>query len=358
MKIKTGVLSIVALYGLVHALVDFSSAVTVYRSAYMHHAALLSSFSLIILYDGIAFGTQGLFGYIADMAGRFRADFTYRGVACAGIVAVIAGLQVVAFNPLAGVILAGSGNALFHVGCGAMVLRYGRNRCTLPGVFVGPGALGLSLGMIMGLSPALPMLPLTGLMAAACITICIFYAPEDTILRSAHISSPKNTGIVIALLLILFAVAVRAIGGRTGFPVHPQGSGVLLAMGISACMGKMLGGVLADRIGWIKTILVSSAVSVALIIAGEGRLAPACVGMFFIQMAMPVTLTACSFYLPGRPGFAFGLASSALVAGSLPAFFPQTTTYFNQWTVTALVILSFVAIAVAFKLRKPPEKEA
>ena len=52
--------------------------------------------------------------------------------------------------PLATMIVAGVGNALFHLGAGGLVLRSAGGRATPAGVFVAPGALGLGLGMWMG----------------------------------------------------------------------------------------------------------------------------------------------------------------------------------------------------------------
>src|SRR5665648_840312 len=47
----------------------------------------------------------------------------------------------------AAVILAGLGNAMFHLGAGAQVLRQGLSRAAPAGLLVAPGALGLALGV-------------------------------------------------------------------------------------------------------------------------------------------------------------------------------------------------------------------
>ena len=42
-------------------------------------------------------------------------------------------------------------------------------------------------------------------------------------------------------------------------------------------------------------------------------------GMFALNITMPITLVAVTDVLPGREGFSFGLTCAALIAGALPA---------------------------------------
>ena len=49
---------------------------------------------------------------------------------------------LVGFRPAVPVVLAGLGNALFHVGGGVVSLNLTPKRATAPGIFVAPGGLG------------------------------------------------------------------------------------------------------------------------------------------------------------------------------------------------------------------------
>ena len=72
--------------------------------------------------------------------------------------------------------------------------------------------------------------------------------------------------------------------------------------------------------------------------------------MFLFQATMPITLTAISNMLPGRPGFAFGLTCLALIIGALPAF-TELKTYYSSGLLTLLTILiTAAALYVALRL--------
>jgi FSR family fosmidomycin resistance protein-like MFS transporter len=122
---------LLALYALAHFWVDLSCAFLVFRTlADVEDLALC-----LLLYNFCAFALQMPLGLIADRLGRN------------GMVAAVGCLLVaLAFGgplPVLASVIAGTGNALFHLGGGIDILNVSEKRAAALGVFVSPGALGL-----------------------------------------------------------------------------------------------------------------------------------------------------------------------------------------------------------------------
>jgi len=109
----------------------------------------------LLLYHVLAFGLQPVFGLAVDAAG------TPRLAAVLGCL-VSAGALLFPASPGLAIVVAGIGNAIFHVGGGVVSLRLTPHRAAAPGIFVAPGSLGLLLGAILGShgpAAAAPLLP-------------------------------------------------------------------------------------------------------------------------------------------------------------------------------------------------------
>lgn len=65
--------------------------------------------------------------------------------------------------------------------------------------------------------------------------------------------APSGVKIYIATGLLLFSIAVRAAGSGIGLKTLPHHTTAVAVLGIAACSGKILGGIIADRKGWLVT---------------------------------------------------------------------------------------------------------
>src|SRR5699024_9872855 len=112
----------------------------------------------LLLYNFCAFALQMPLGIWADGLNR-------NGL----LAAVGCSLTAAAFLvPLAlpAAVVAGVGNALFHLGGGIDVLNAGERKAAALGVFVSPGAVGLYVGTLWGGGAAVSaLLPPAGLLA-------------------------------------------------------------------------------------------------------------------------------------------------------------------------------------------------
>ena len=225
------------------------------------------------------------------------------------------------------VLIAGVGNALFHVGAGAMVLAGSRGRATPAGVFVAPGALGLGIGLMLGRKYlTVPLWPwLFAIGAAMVVVLLVAKIPSREQPLSVDTAPPPAYGrreIVMVATLLGLSVAVRSLAGTVGCDACPRGFFLMLALPFSAFAGKLTGGFLADRFGWIDVSIAALVASAPLMAFSGGDVWLALPGVLIFQMTMPVTLAAMMRLMPARPGFGFGLLCVALVAGTLPAYLP------------------------------------
>ncbi len=300
------------IFSIMHALVDGICAATMLGQL----APLFPSdiAVLVLLYNLLAFSTQGLTGLLVDKVGRHRA-LTVLSAAL-----VVSGLLFPAnlgWHALFKTALVGLGNSLFHVAAGAKVIKNAPKKAWPLGVFVGPGALGLTLGTLF---------PWLGgwfaiALSAACVALCLLKAPEpepsaaEPVIRFAEKEDMLKRVLLSAALL--FCVFSRAFGGRAvSFP-WKNGALLTIVLTLSVVAGKMLGGVLCDRLGAFKLSAVSVPAAALLMLFCSQWMLPSLLGQFLLNLSMPVTLWLLCVLIPDSPGFAFGLAASCLYPGSL-----------------------------------------
>ena len=115
-------------------------------------------------------------------------------------------------------------------------------------------------------------------------------------------------------------------------------------LAVAAAGGKALGGILADRFGWVRVAMIALLSSVPMIMFGAGAAYLAVVGMFLFQMTMAVTLAAVARLFPGQPSLAFGLPCLALIIGAMPVFVGLGPWFSKPWVSGVLLTLSAAAL--------------
>jgi FSR family fosmidomycin resistance protein-like MFS transporter len=204
-----------------------------------------------------------------------------------------------------------------------MVLAGSRGRAAPAGVFVAPGALGLGLGIILGRKIlTVPLWPFYFAVAAASLAVLLVATRDEPakVAPAGPITSRYAVLLIVGLLAL--SVAVRSLVGTVGCDACARGFFLMVAIPLAAFVGKLVGGFLADRFGWIDLATVALLASAPLLAFSGGDLWLALPGLLIFQMTMPVTLAAAFRAMPSRPGFGFGVLCLALVAGTLPAYLP------------------------------------
>ena len=283
---------------LAHFLVDAVCAAAMFGSGTDNLVPVL------LLYNTMAFSTQCLVGLLTDETGGHT-----RITACS--CACVALGFFLPLPPMMKAAVVGMGNSFFHVAAGTVTLRRSGGNAAPLGLFVAPGSVGLMLGTLF---------PRYGHGFAGVLLLCAVgflwkgwdCRGEET---PAHVRTPRWGGLLAALLLV--AIAARAIGGSA--VVFPWKTGATLSVVTALCVfaGKAAGGYVCDRCGVGKTALLSLPLAALLIAYGASFMLPSLLGQFLLNLTMPVTLWLIYRCLPDSPGFAFGLAASALWPGTI-----------------------------------------
>lgn len=327
-------------YGITHAVIDWICAAVIF-SIFKNQTINLSILtSLVILYNVLAFWLQAIFGLITDYL-KSPKETAILGCIFVGISAII----FLNF-PISAIIFAWLGNALFHVGGGSISLNLTPQKTTAPGIYVAPGALGLFLGIIIGKSGQF--------IAWQAVLILIILSFLMVITKKPNINYTKTKGsnkyLELIILLILLSIAIRSLVGFIVIFPWKSDFNLLIALTIAIVLGKGLGGILADKFGWIKISVWALILSIPLLSLASNIPILAIIGMFLFNITMPVTLVAISNTLPGRSAFAFGLTCLALIIGISPIIFGLKSTLNNSIAIFVIIFISSIVLYKGLKL--------
>jgi len=301
--------------GLFHALSDLAAGCLVARLAFTSPA---TATWLALWYNGLAFALQPLAGWAIDNLGPSN---TRRLKTCSvlGLLCSTLALPATGLHTGVGLGLAGLGSALMHAAGGSLAIQATSGRASGPGLFAAPGVIGLALGGLLAISTVDPTWPLGGvaLLATAGLWRSPVYSAPPQAARA-----PVPAGLEWAVVFATAALALRSAawnGLQVSYGALPQ---AFLGLALAAAVGKAVGGLLADRLGWSGWGIGSTLAAAPLLaLAAAGWSTPLVLwsAALLLQSAIPLHLAALGRLLPGRPALAAGLGLGLSVAlGGLP----------------------------------------
>ena len=331
-------------YSLAHALVDAACVAALFAIVTPKLADLAYANQLILIYDVIAFAPQPIFGLLVD---AIKAPAR---MAAVGMLLVAASLLMMQ-APLPAMVMAGIGNAIFHAGGGYASLKLAPGKASLPGIFVAPGALGLTLGILIGKSGGFVAWPFQLLLLSLAGFMLVL--PRLEVQAPAQRPLPANGDLrwfEMVIVLLLLSVAIRSLVGQSLVLPWKSQPSLLLALTLAVVLGKALGGLLADRFGWAAVGVSGLVVSLPLLAFFDPLPALVILGTFLFNLSMPVTLICLAEMLPGKSGFAFGLSALAIIIGALPAFLPLQALTGAPAFIFAAILVSIAALYSGLRL--------
>lgn len=330
-------------YGITHAVVDSICAAVIFTIFVNQIVNTATFITLVILYNTLAFGLQVIFGLATDYLKSPRV--------AAFLGCVLIGISAITFlsYPTITIVFAGLGNALFHIGGGSISLNLIPKKASAPGIFVAPGALGLFVGTILGKNGQFIAWPFILILAVLCFLMFIIKKPEIDY-EKEEIKEIKFKYFEFILLLVFLSIAIRSLVGLLLVFPWKINIGLLIVLTGAVVLGKGLGGILADKFGWVRVAVGALILSIPFLVFGANIPFLAIIGMFLFNITMPITLVTISNILPGRPGFAFGLNCLALILGAFPAFFSIKQVLANNWFILSIIVVSALAFHYALKI--------
>ncbi len=226
------------LWGILHGLNDFAAGFML--ANYTFNNSSSNTILYLLIYSIIAFGGQLPIGFWLDNKQQIK-PFAKASL-------FLLPLSIIAFFITAevGIIFSGIASAFVHVTGGTVCLQVNEDKVGPLGLFTAPGVFGLTLGGIFG------QYSLTPLIFIGLLVLVVSFLILRSTLPSYHIQKNKQSQldghdyIMLGLLLIMcFRSFIFDIINH----IAQQYSDGLLIIGISAFLGKIIGGFIADKIG-------------------------------------------------------------------------------------------------------------
>lgn len=338
-----------AYWGLLHGINDWAAGFLL--AAYTWTHGYSDSFLFISIYAILAFGGQLPVGFWLDKQ-KDIALFAKLSVALLPL-----SLLFFFVSMEVAIICSGMASALVHVTGGTICLQVHENKSGPLGLFTAPGVLGLTIGSLLG--EAGNVLPVVLILATTIVAIAIFRQPLPVYKTPEKKESELDSHDLVMLLLLLFMCFRSFLFDVVNYVAENYEDG-LLYMGVSAFLGKMIGGFVADKVGIRKFIYITLLAALVLFQFGKTNIYILCTGIAFLQSSVPVTLLMMSRSLPFHPATAsaFSLGASIVLAG-LPLFLVSDKhliyKMFSADWLTALLFVAFlitIAIAGKYVVRK------
>lgn len=327
------------LWGVLHGLNDLTAGFMLANYTLTH--AFAESFVLLVIYSIIGFGGQLPVGFWVDHKKQVKP------FALVAITALILAILVYFVNGYAAIILAGVASAFVHVTGGTVCLQLNENKLTPLAVFTAPGILGLTLGGILGKFPAYGLWFVLAAVAGVGFFILRGKLPVYRQPKKKQSQLDIHDWLMLGLLLIMcFRSFIFDVVNHVSYQ-YPNG---IVILGISAFAGKVLGGVIADKIGWKRFVYISLPLALLLLQLGKENIYAIAFGIACLQSSVPITLLLMSNSLMQYPATATALSLGTSVAfAGLPIFLlGDIKIIYNNFEKPWITLFVFAALLLAW----------
>jgi FSR family fosmidomycin resistance protein-like MFS transporter len=323
---------LVILLGLAHGMSDCVSGYLIGQLSKTNDLAQTGL--LILLYNALAFAMQLPVGIWIDTRKSVK---IYIIIA---LLSVISSLVFVPVSSLLAIILAGLGSAIFHVTGGMISLTTSSGKSENPGIFAAPGVVGLIAGGWLSVQTTTSDWMLAALMALVILFITLQKFPERLVPDKTATSNPTLDKHDYIMIVLLLAIAMRSAVWNIFQQIYIQNYEWLFYMAVSAMTGKIVGGFLADRLGWRNYVFFALLLATPLLTWGERNLWFLLPGIALLQSVTPVALSAMYKLLPQSPALSAAMTlGMAIAIGGLIFYIDPD----NNWTFSNFI--PFLSIA-------------
>ena len=343
------------LWGLLHGLNDFTAGFML--ANYTFHHDYSKSFLLIVIYSIIGFGGQLPVGFWVDYKKQIKP------FAIASLILLPLAIGTYFIDAGAGIIFSGIASAFVHVTGGTVCLltescgQVHENKTGPLALFTAPGVLGLTIGGLLGMFSVYSL----WFVFVAVIVVAYFILKNNLpVYKTPEQKESELDAHDWLMLGILLIMGFRSfIFDVVNHVAHQYPNGILI-IGISAFAGKIIGGFVADKIGWKKFVYITLPVALILFQFGKENIYALAFGIACLQSSVPITLLLMSKSLPMYPATATALSVGTSIAlAGLPVYLISekkiiTDGFNNGWLTAVVFILLFLCwwLATKFLFKK------
>ena len=334
---------IVGVYSTIHFIVDLGCSILVSNLVTQKMGINMNLFIAILLYNFFAFAVQLPIGIVADKINK--------NAMCSAIGCILVAIAFGCANfGIISCIIAGIGNAMFHVGGGIDVLNISDKKAAPSGIYVSTGAMGIFLGgksVSIGFNKYYIVILI--LLISSLALFWLYKQIKDKVKNEKVIIPEISKNEIIAIICLTITVVIRGYVGLI-LSFEWKSSFILALISIFAVVfGKMLGGIIGDKIGFMKISLLSLIISAILFVFAFNNSILGILAILLFNMTMPITLIALSNILFNNKGMAFGLLTLALFIGAVPVFFGYTNAIFTPIGLSMITLLSAIILYIGIK---------
>jgi len=298
-----------------------------------------------LAYDALAFVPQSFLGILSDKFPKFNMGFV-------GALAIAIALFIP--ENITALIILCLGNCLVHVDGAKHTLINTKAKLTPNALFVGGGSFGVVAGQLLAGLNIYPLIfiPFGLILCCVALTLIIhkFHSVEYNEEQHLPLNVHSNLNEFLFIFLIILAVMARSYLSYA-VPISWNKTAWQTIL-LFSCMGigKFLGGVFADKIGFKKTTLISLVFALPFLLFGNSVMVVSLIGVLLFSMTMPITVGILVSKFPRSPGFCFGITTIGLFLGMTPAFFITLDSLLtHQVIVFALTIVALISISICLK---------
>lgn len=288
-----------------HGLNDFVAGYML--GSMLYYDASLTSIAIgFLVYNLLAFGGQY---FVALFAGRFS---NAKSAITISIIANVVAVVVYPIIPQLSLVLAGSASSIYHVIGGSETAN---NKKAAPiGLFAAPGILGLVLaGYLTFMRYDLWLISLIAcVLFAGVIQLTTFPKIEKKDPLPIHNVIDSHDMLMIFLLGV---ISLRSAVWNIFQIIYDQNYTWLIAIALSAFVGKILGGWLSDKVGWKLYSLVSLVTAMPLVSFFKDEIALFCIGIGLLQSAVPANTSLMINHCKGQKeqGIALSFGTAVII---------------------------------------------
>lgn len=335
-------LSISLHWGLLHGINDWIAGYLLMHYSFTNPGK--ESFIALVIYVILAFGGQLPLGIIVDKLKKIKI-FGQLSILLL-IIATTLSIQFV----FPAIIIAGIASAGIHVIGGTICLQQSENKITPLGIFTAPGVAGLALGGFCG------ALPPDWMWLALVLIFILFFQiskkgwPAYIFKKETPANTPDTHDAIMIILLFIMTLRSFIFDMINQFSTQIEYG--LLILGLSAFCGKIIGAVMADKIGWKNWLYISLPLSFIFFEIGRESIWALGFGIACLQSSVPLTLQLMYKCLPSYPATASAMSLGTVIAlAGLPMYnLPKIHFRFAQSQVfyLSLIMLIFCLLVYAF----------
>lgn len=334
------------LYSIFHFMVDLSTVYFVYIRILPSSFGAETAMWWIMLYNTLAFAVPLPFGILADKWNRNPL------VAAVGLGFIFIGYCLQGQNLLP-MLLIGSGNGIFHIGCGLDVLNMSQKKYTPGGCFISTGAMGVFLGTVLGKRVFYIEKGILVFLAFGILLLLMVnhrHRRKKVLQNQPFQISWERKGMGLVFLACFLVVVLRSYFGSILSYEWKKEFIWSLLFALAVMLGKLAGGMIADHWGTDKVIGSLGIAGVLALFSFENPVTGILM-VFLFNMTMPITLLMIARMFPRAKGFSFGILMFALFLGVLPNSFQRGSSFFCPAGLLTIAWISMLLLYFCWRKR-------